>query len=416
MRWILLPCLAFICLISPLWAQDEEFKKRRTALKPEDHEGLFQLGMWCLSLGGPLEKRARECFEDLLHTPGDVRDRAAFRLALWHLNRGRGYADHRLGIDLLASLAGRGAKVPASRELEGRKPIFAVKKREMVEGAMRALVAGKVIGASKTLAQARRLPFGRASGEPDLGDEALFGNIARALADSEREAKRFADPNLSIACPKCAGSGFAPCKTCEGKGKVRKKTPPRRELTKDGLRYVPGKWVTVKCGKCAGGGKLACTTCRATGMDFKLCDEEMRQTFLRFGTWLKNLSASKEPNKAVRRAFEETIEARLRAPAALKASLSFPLIPPTREKMDLASLKTHWETASVKDKYKLIRGISILSARWLEPFFFHSESRRTLGVKEPFREKTLTVPLPPEVVGADPFAFRNRWVRVVGKS
>ncbi|MHC4599521.1 MAG: zinc finger-like domain-containing protein [Planctomycetota bacterium] len=415
MRRAAVAVIALGILTSSLSAQDEAYKARRAALKEGDHESLLELGIWCLGRGGTLDKRARECFEDLFAVEGDVRDRAVYRLALWHLNRGCGYADLQHGVHLLAELARKGTDIPASREVEVRKQLYVPKKREMVEKAMRTLVRGQVGVAARILAEARRLPFGRASGEPDLDASAIYDSIARALADSEREAKRFADPKLPIDCPKCSGSGFEPCKTCKGKGTIRTKTKGRRVMTDEGLKYEEGKWVTVKCAKCQGSGKKVCPTCRAVGVDFSLCDEKRKRNYIRFGTWLKNLSSYSEPRRAVEMAFEEVVKTKLNVPASLAARVRFPLIPPTREKMDLASLKAFWEKATQKDKYDLIRGITVLAARWLEPFFFHAGSRKTLGVKEPFLEKNRVVPLPPEVIGADPHAFANRWVRVVGE-
>jgi len=407
--------LAVLLGLGVVWGRDDEYQKRREALGPSDHEGLFELGMWCLNRGGALDKGARECFEDLLGAPPEVRDRAAHRLALWHLARGRGFADQQLGVELLAELVRRGAQVPASKELDARRVTIAARKRELVEKAMRALVGGHLGTAARTLNDARRLPFGQNTGDPELASARIFDSLARAWADSETEAKRFADPKLPIKCPKCSGSGFEPCPVCKGKGTVTRKTPPTRVLTEDGLKYVPGKTVTVKCARCQGEKKIPCGKCRVTGLDFSALSDDLRKDFFRFGNWLKNLSGNKEPRRAVERAFEETVDTRLRVPASLEAKVSFQLIPPTREKMDLARLGQFWEQASEKQKHELIRGITVLSARWLEPFFFHSSSRKTLGVKEPFAQRARTVPLAPEILGADPVLYDNRWVSVAGE-
>lgn len=405
----------FLLVAAAAVAQDDDYLSRRAALTEGDHEALFELGMWCLNRGGSLDGRARECFEDLLGAPGAVRDRAAWRLALWHLNRGRGYADARIGVELLADLVRRGSEVPAARDLEAQRLTLGAQKRDETDKARRSLGAGHVLAAARALAQVRRLPFGEGTGDADLGDRALFDLIARAQSHAESEAARYDDPKLPVACPKCAASGFEDCGTCKGKGTVTQKTKGVRVLTENGLEYRPGKVVTVKCGSCGGSGKEPCKTCRATGMDASLFDEDARRNIIRFGGWLKSLSSTKDPVRAVERAFEETVDSRLRAPAALKASVAFPLVPPVRAKMDVAALEQFWKDAADKEKIDLLRGITLLSARWLEPFFFQAHSRKTLGVKEPFREKAYTVPLPPEIVAADPDGFDDQWVRVFGE-
>ncbi|GEM_PF-3383847 len=414
-RWIAFAAMVLCLSAGPLAAQQEAYTQKRAELEPGDHEGLFELGMWCLGRGGPMERYARACFEDLLDAPGDVRDRATYRLALWHLNRGRGFADAKLGVDLLARVASRGAEIPAGRDLGFRRETVAARKRDLIEKAQRALVAGNVESAARILNEARRLPFGKASGEYDLDDARILDNIARALAEAERAWKKFADPKLPVDCPKCNGTGFQKCPKCKGKGEIRVKTDPKRVLTPEGFKYEPGKWVTRKCAHCGGSGKIPCKACRATGVDFDLLPKGRKRDWYRFGMWIESNAEREDPILAVERVFQEVVDHQLKVPASLDASIRFPLIPPTREKMDVASLKRYWEQATPKDKLDFLRSITILSARWMEPFFFQARSRQTLGVKEPFADRPRLVPLPPEIVGSDPVAFQNRWVSVIGE-